>query len=74
VASVRLPKVDRAANTITLYAPRQGRLLTVSVAPEYLALPDNTWAWGDEVRYYYKDPGQALRLMNVTRTDVTKGK
>ncbi|MFB3826910.1 MAG: DUF4881 domain-containing protein [Bryobacteraceae bacterium] len=33
-----------------------------------------SWKFGDEVRYYYKDPGQALRLMNVTKTDLTKGK
>ena len=27
---------------------------------------------GDIVRYYYKDPSQALRMMNVTRTDLNK--
>jgi hypothetical protein len=36
-------------------------------------MPDDTWKIGDEVRYYYKDPAQALRLMNVTRTDLNKG-
>lgn len=27
---------------------------------------------GDIVRYYYKDKGQALRFMNVTRTNIYK--
>jgi len=31
-----------------------------------------TWRTGDVVRYYYKTPGQALRLMNVTATDLSK--
>jgi hypothetical protein len=46
-----------------------GRVLaTVSVA-EHEGQED-TWTFGDEVRYYYKQPGQALRMMNVTKTDV----
>jgi hypothetical protein len=34
-------------------------------------MPADTWRAGDVVRYYYKDPAQALRLMNVTRTDLS---
>ncbi len=47
---------------------------TFEVQESYRALPAGTWKFGDEIRYYYKDPGQALRLMNVTKTDLTKGK
>ena len=43
------------------------------VADEYFALPDDTWKAGDDVRYYFKQPGQALRMMNVTATNVMKG-
>jgi hypothetical protein len=35
-------------------------------------MPAGTWQAGDVVRYYYKEPGRALRLMNVTRTDLSK--
>jgi hypothetical protein len=37
-----------------------------------LAMPAGTWRAGDVVRYYYKDPARALRLMNVTATDLAK--
>ena len=73
IAGVRFPVVDRKKKTITAYSARQRRLLTFSVPGEYLTLPDDTWVAGDEVRYYYKDPHQALRLMNVTRTDISRG-
>ena len=33
------------------------RSLMASVADEYLALPEDTWKAGDEIRYYYRDPG-----------------
>jgi len=71
VNEVALPAIDRENKTITVYAPRRRELVTFSVADEYLALPYDTWKSGDEVRYYYKDPGQALRLMNVTKMDST---
>jgi hypothetical protein len=74
VTSARLPRVDRAAGTITVYSPHHRQIVTFALAEQHLTLPESTWAWGDEVRYYYKEPGQALRLMNVTRTDLTKGK
>ena len=64
------PLVDRQAKTVTLYSPQRRALVTVSVPEEFLALPAETWTAGDEVRYYYKVPGQALRVMNVTRTDL----
>jgi len=68
----RAPVVDRAKSRITLYASDTHALVTFGASPELLALPADTWRSGDVVRYYYKDPARALRLMNVTRTDLTK--
>lgn len=71
VAGKEFPDVDRAKKTITVYSRRQNELVTFSVPDEYFDLPDDTWKAGDEIRYYYKDPDQALRFMNVTKTDIS---
>ncbi|MGA2269863.1 MAG: DUF4881 domain-containing protein [Bryobacteraceae bacterium] len=68
----RFPVVDRTRKTITVYSPRDRKLVVFAVPEEYYALPDDTWKAGDEVRYYYKDPGRALRFMNVSKTDLNK--
>ncbi|MBZ5612791.1 MAG: DUF4881 domain-containing protein [Acidobacteriia bacterium] len=73
VANKKFPAVDRQKKTVTIYSRRKKVLLTFAVPDEYLALPDDTWKSGDEIRYYYKQPSQALRLMNVSKTDLTKG-
>lgn len=70
IAGKTFPVVDRKKKTITVYSARQRELVTFSVPDEYFELPDDTWKAGDEIRYYYKDPEQALRLMNVTKTDI----
>lgn len=72
VKDVKFPIVDRTAKTIQIYSKRQKLLVTLSVPDEYMDLPDQTWAAGDEVRIYYKDDGQALRMMNITKTDIFK--
>jgi hypothetical protein len=64
------PKVDTAAQTVTLYAPRTREIATIKVPNEYLSLPADTWQSGDEIRYYFKDPGQALRMMNVSQNQI----
>lgn len=75
VAGKTFPVIDRADRTVTVYSPRDRKLIVFSVADEYLRLPEDTWRFGDEIRYYYKDPRRALRLMNVSRTDLnTSGK
>lgn len=66
------PVVDRARKTITLYARKDKAVITFSAPEDLLALPADTWQAGDVVRYYYKDPARALRLMNVTQTDLSK--
>jgi Domain of unknown function (DUF4881) len=74
VAGKKFPIVDREKKTITIYSGREKKLVTFTVPDEYFALPDDTWNAGDDVRYYYKDPSQAVRMMNVTKVDIMKGK
>lgn len=68
----KFPLVDKDKKQITIYSARQKLLVTISVPPEYLSLPDYTWDSGDEVRIYFKQPGKALRFMNITKTDIFK--
>lgn len=72
--ATKAPKslVDRVKKTITIYSKDQQIAITFEGTDELLAMPDDTWRSGDIVRYFYEDPSQALRLMNVTRTDLTK--
>src|ERR1039457_917091 len=64
--------VNRTRKTITIYEPAEHALITFAASDELLAMPADTWRAGDVVRYYYKNPAQALRLMNVTKTDLSK--
>jgi len=66
------PVVDRTRKTITVYAAAERKLITFAASDELLAMPADTWRAGDVVRYYYKVPAQALRMMNVTQTDLSK--
>ncbi len=66
------PLIDRNAGTVQIYSSRQKCLVTFSLPAPYAARPDNTWAAGDEIRIYYKDMGRALRMMNITKTDIFK--
>jgi hypothetical protein len=68
----RYPVIDRAARTVSVYDARTHQVATLAVPGECLDLPADTWKAGDQVRYYYKDPARALRLMNVSKTDITK--
>ncbi|HOI94357.1 MAG TPA: DUF4881 domain-containing protein [Syntrophobacter fumaroxidans] len=68
----KFPSVDREKKTISLYSGRQKIFITFSLPDEYFALPDHTWDAGDEVRMTYKEPGKALRFMNISRTDIYK--
>ncbi len=68
----KFPAVDKDKKQITIYSPRQKILVTIGVPAEYFALPDYTWDSGDEVRIYFKEPGKALRLMNISKTDIFK--
>lgn len=66
-----LPVLDSARGTVTLYWSQTREILTIAIPAEYLSLPAETWRSGDEMRYYFKEPGKALRMMNVTRTKLT---
>jgi hypothetical protein len=72
VKGKKFPLVEKDKKAITIYSGRQKILTTFSLPDEYFALPDNTWEAGDEVRVYYKEPGKALRFMNITKTDIFK--
>ncbi len=72
LSHIRFPVVDRVRKTVTVYSARDRKLVTFALPEEYYALPDDIWRIGDEIRYYYKDPARALRLMNVSRTDLSK--
>jgi Domain of unknown function (DUF4881) len=72
VKDKKFPLVEKDKKAITIYSGRQKLLTTFSLPEEYFALPDSTWEAGDEVRVYYKEPGKALRFMNITRTDIFK--
>jgi hypothetical protein len=66
----RFPVIDAERRTITVYSARDRMVAVLSVGDEHLRLPEDTWKFGDEIRYYYKDPARALRIMNVTKTDL----
>ncbi len=72
VADKKFPVVDQDKKTVTIYSGRQKILTTFSLPEEYFSLPADTWDAGDEVRVYYKEPGKALRFMNVSKTDIFK--
>lgn len=68
----KFPVVDKEKKTITIYSGRQKMLCTFSVPDNYFTYPESTWDAGDEVRLYYKTAGQAVRFMNVSKTDIFK--
>ncbi len=72
VAGKKLPAVDKEKKTLTIYSGRQKLYAVVALPEEYLDRPIATWDAGDEVRIYYKEPGKALRLMNISKTDIFK--
>ncbi|MCX8027472.1 MAG: DUF4881 domain-containing protein [Thermodesulfovibrionales bacterium] len=72
VKGKKFPIIDKEKKTVTVYSSRQKLLSTFQVPDEYINYPEKTWVAGDEVRVYYKEPGKALRFMNITKTDIYK--
>jgi hypothetical protein len=66
------PAVDKDKKIVTIYSGAQKMLVSFIPPDEYLSLPASAWDAGDVVRIYFKEEGKALRLMNVTRTDIFK--
>jgi len=73
VRKAKFPLRDRAKGTITAYFAADQKLVEFTVAEPLRNLADDTWKVGDEIRYYYKDPARALRLMNVTKAELSEG-
>lgn len=67
------PAIDKVKRTISVYWAPEHTVVTFLAPGDLLALPADTWRAGDEVRYYFKDPAQALRFMNISKTDLSKG-
>ncbi len=74
VKGKKFPVIDKENLTITEFSPRLSEIVTFKVPAEYIDLPPVTWEAGDECRLYYKENAkhQALRFMNVTRTNIFK--
>ena len=69
----KFPVINEAENSITIYSRRQSRLTTIKLSAEdFGKYKGDEWDAGDEVRMYYKEPGKALRFMNITKTDITR--
>jgi len=68
----KFPVVDKEKKTVTIYSGRQKMLCTFSVPDQYIGYPESAWDSGDEVRLTYRTPGQALRFMNISKTDIFK--
>lgn len=72
VAGKTFPIVDKSQRTVQIYSARQKLLAKFTVPEDAINLPDSAWVPGDEVRVYYKEEGQILRFMNITKTDIFK--
>lgn len=71
-AARKFPVIDKDKKSVTVYSGRQKMLVTFLVPDSHIDLPPMTWDSGDEVRLYYKTEGQALRFMNISKTDIFK--
>ena len=74
-AAKPFPVIDSEKKTVTIYSGRQQVLCTFNMPEGYTdrnLYPLSTWDAGDEVRIYFKTEGQALRFMNISKTDIYK--
>ena len=72
VQGKKFPTINKENKTITVYSRRLQELVTFKVPDEFFALPADTWNAGDEVRIAFRkdNKDQAIRLMNVTKTNI----
>ena len=63
------PIYDAGKQEVTVYAHRT--LATFKVPTDLPATPE-FWHTGDSVRVYFKEKGQALRFMNISKTNIFK--
>ncbi|GFH62740.1 MAG: conserved hypothetical protein [Candidatus Desulfovibrio kirbyi] len=71
VAGKTFPVVDKEKKTVTVYA--QKMLITFRPSEDDQEYPAEVWQMGDEMRvaFFNQDKGQATRVMNVSKTDIT---
>ncbi|MDR1777205.1 MAG: DUF4881 domain-containing protein [Desulfovibrio sp.] len=71
VAGKSFPMVDKEKQTVTVYAPTIRSLVTFKPGAA-ISMKDSTWKFGDEMRVAYRnaDKGQAIRIMNVSQTNI----
>ena len=72
VAGKTFPVVYNEKQTVTVYSKRLQALVTFKVPAPALDLPPYVWTAGDEMRIAYRnaDKGQAIRIMNVSKTNI----
>lgn len=68
------PVIDKEQQTVTEYSGRQKSLITFKIPAEAQDYPAYVWTAGDEMRIAYRnaDKGQAIRIMNVSKTNIFK--
>ncbi len=68
------PIIDKDQQTVTVYSGRQKALITFKVPAEAQDYPAYVWTAGDEMRVAYRnaEKGQAIRVMNVSKTNIFK--
>lgn len=68
------PVIDKDQQTVTVYSGRQKSLITFKVPAEAQDYPAYVWTAGDEMRIAFRnaDKAQAIRIMNVTKTNIFK--
>lgn len=67
------PQVDPATRIIKIYSARQQMLSEIKLSEaDFVKYKEKEWDAGDEIRLYYHAAGKADRLMNITRTDITR--
>jgi hypothetical protein len=63
----RLPEVDRAAGTVSMFSRRQDMYLVFAPPAELFELPDEAWDSGDEVRVTFRPDGTVRTYQNLSR-------
>lgn len=63
-------KVDPQTRTVTVFVPPLNNGVEFVLSEEDMARPAESWKMGDVVRIYYQKPGESLRMMNVTKTQI----
>lgn len=67
------PQVDNANRTIKIYSNRQQMLTEIKLSEaDFAKYKEKDWGSGDEIRLYYREAGKAARLMNISKTDITR--